>query len=52
MKVERDGKSIFFGLGLERFFIAFLAKKRLLKPFIEAWIRLLKIFGKYRIEEH
>lgn len=36
-KVERDGKEIFLGLGLERFLIAFLTRRRLLPLLLPVW---------------
>ena len=41
-KVERDGKEIFLGLGLERFLIAFLTRRGLLPLLLPVW-RLVRI---------
>ena len=41
-RVERDGKEIFLGLGLERFLIAFLTRRRLLPLLVPVW-RLVRL---------
>ena len=45
-KVERDGKSIFLGLGLERFLIAFLTRRRLLPLLVPVWRLVRLIIGR------
>jgi len=40
-KVDKDGKLIFFGLGFERVFIAFLSRKNLLRPTLHLTYRLV-----------
>jgi len=41
-KVERNGKEVFFGLGPERFLIAFLSRKRLLFPLVYPIRRMVR----------
>jgi signal peptidase len=45
-KVERNGKEVFLGLGLERFLIAFLGGRGLLLPLILPMWKLLRIIVK------
>lgn len=48
IKVERSGKNIFIGLGFERFFIVFLAKRGFLKPLLYLLARFI-VFVQYKI---
>lgn len=45
-RVERDGKEVFLGLGLERFLIAFLGGRGLLLPLLLPVWKLLRVIVK------
>jgi hypothetical protein len=45
-RVERDGKKVSLGLGLERFFIALLARRGLLFPFLLPVWKIIRPFIK------